>query len=149
MEPDESYLGAGWSFPPVFDKTNAAIVLVTEEDDVAQSLQILLGTRVGERVLQPRFGCDLDIMLFEPITTTLVANVKDMIRTAILYFEPRIDIDNIQINTVRVEDGLVLIELQYTILATNSRYNLVFPFYLNEGAEQNFQLGPALKQIMI
>ena len=147
MEPDQSYLGTGWSFPPAFDKTTASIMLVAEEIDVAQSLQILLGTRMGERVLQPNFGCNLDVMLFEPITTTLVANVKDMIHTAILYYEPRIDVDAIQINTVRVEDGLILIELEYTILATNSRYNLVFPFYLSEGAEQDFQLGPSLKQI--
>ena len=137
MITEKSFLGIGWSFPPMFDQQHGTTVMVSEEEDVVQSLQILLGTRPGERVMQPSFGCNLDIMLFEPITTTLVAFVKDMIQTSILYFEPRIEVDSININTVQVEDGLILIELDYTIRSTNSRFNLVYPFYLNEGADVN------------
>lgn len=111
--------------------------MVSEEEDVVQSLNILLGTRPGERVMQPRFGCNLDVMLFEPITTTLIAFVKELIENAILYFEPRIELDSININTVEVHDGLILIELNYTIRSTNSRFNFVYPFYLNEGSDVN------------
>jgi len=132
MLEEHSFIGKGWSFPPTFDNQAGTILMVSEEDDIAQSLQILLGTRPGERVMQPQFGCNLDIMLFEPITTTLVAFVKDLIQTAVLYYEPRIAMDSININTVYVNDGLILIELEYTILASNSRFNLVYPFYLSE-----------------
>lgn len=137
MITEKSFLGIGWSFPPAFDSPQATVVMVSEEEDVIQSLRILLGTRPGERVMQPGFGCNLDIMLFEPITTTLVAYVKELIQTAILYFEPRIELDSININTVEVHDGLILIELNYSIRSTNSRFNLVYPFYLNEGADVN------------
>lgn len=132
MLEEHSFIGKGWSFPPTFDNQTGTILMVSEEDDIAQSLQILLGTRSGERVMQSGFGCNLDVMLFEPITTTLVAFVKDLIHTAVLYYEPRIEMDSININTVYVNDGLILIELEYTILASNSRFNLVYPFYLSE-----------------
>jgi len=137
MNTEKSFLGIGWSFPPSFNSQLKTVKMVSEEEDVMQSLQILLGTRPGERVMQPRFGCNLDVMLFEPITTTLIAFVKELIQNAILYFEPRIELDSININTVEVHDGLILIELNYTIRSTNSRFNLVYPFYLNEGADVN------------
>lgn len=137
MISDKSFLGTGWSFPPEFNSQQATSVMVSEEEDVMQSLRILLGTRPGERVMQPGFGCDLDVMLFEPITTTLIAYVKELIQNAILYFEPRIELDSININTVEIHDGLILIELNYAIRSTNSRFNLVYPFYLNEGADVN------------
>jgi hypothetical protein len=149
MKAERSFLGTGWSFPPVFDNTQGIVLLVSEEEDIAQSLQILLSTRPGERIMQPQFGCNLDVMLFEPITTTLVAYVKELINTSILYFEPRIDLDGININTVEVNNGLILIELEYTVLTTNSRYNLVYPYYLDEGAEANFLLGANLKKLLI
>jgi uncharacterized protein len=132
MLEEHSFIGKGWSFPPTFDNQTGTILMVSEEDDIAQSLQILLGTRPGERVMKPGFGCNLDVMLFEPITTTLVAYVKDLIQTAVLYHEPRIDMETININTVYMNDGLILIELEYTILASNSRFNMVYPFYLSE-----------------
>lgn len=132
MLEEHSFLGKGWNFPPTFDNQTGTVLMVSEEFDISQSLQILLGTRPGERVMQPGFGCNLDVLLFEPITTTLVAFVKDLIQTAVLYCEPRIAMDSININTVYVNDGLILIEMEYTILASNSRFNMVYPFYLSE-----------------
>ena len=149
MNSSKSFLGTGWSFPPVFDKVNAAVQLVSEEEDIAQSLQVLLSTRPGERVMLPEFGCNLDVMLFEPITTTLIAYVKDLIETSVLYFEPRIDMDAININTLQMEEGIILIELQYTVLSTNSRYNLVYPYYLDEGTEADFTLNMNLKKLIV
>jgi phage baseplate assembly protein W len=131
---EHSFLGTGWSFPPAFDNTSAAVKMVSNEEDIAQSLQILLSTRPGERVMLPQYGCNLDVFLFESITTTLVAYVKELIQTAILYYEPRITLDLITIDTDRMIEGVILIELQYTVLASNSRFNLVYPFYLNESA---------------
>jgi phage baseplate assembly protein W len=145
MITEKSFLGTGWHFPPMFDAQWETAVMVSEEEDVMQSLRILLGTRPGERVMQPGFGCNLDIMLFEPITTTLVAFVKELIQTAVLYYEPRIELDSVNINTVEVHDGLILIELNYTIRSTNSRFNLVYPFYINEAADVNASIPDNLK----
>ncbi|MEL6625195.1 MAG: GPW/gp25 family protein [Bacteroidota bacterium] len=132
---NRAYLGRGWSFPPSFEVVTGKAQLVQEEEDIQQSLTILLGTRPGERVMQPDYGCNLDIMLFEPLTTTLITIVKDIIQTSILYFEPRIDLLKLDINTEEVLSGLVLIELTYQIRNTNSRFNFVYPFYLEEGSE--------------
>ncbi|TMI69822.1 MAG: GPW/gp25 family protein [Bacteroidetes bacterium] len=134
MNVENSFLGTGWSFPPAFDKTSGTVKMVSNEEDIAQSLQILLSTRPGERVMLPQYGCNLDVFMFESITTTLVAYVKELIQTAILYFEPRINLDLITINTDSIVEGVILIELEYTIRASNSRFNLVYPFYLNESA---------------
>jgi len=134
MNVENSFLGTGWSFPPAFDKTSGTVKMVSNEEDIAQSLQILLSTRPGERVMLPQYGCNLGVFMFESITTTLVAYVKELIQTAILYFEPRINLDLITINTDSIVEGVILIELEYTIRASNSRFNLVYPFYLNESA---------------
>lgn len=134
MEDEYQFLGRGWSFPPTFDRQIRDVVLVSEELDIKQSLQILLGTRPGERVMLPNYGCNLDIMLFEPITTTLITVTKDIIKTAILYHEPRIEVQYLNINTSQLHNGLVIIEIDYLVRSTNSRFNLVYPFYLEEGS---------------
>ncbi|RFS19329.1 hypothetical protein DVR12_24165 [Chitinophaga silvatica] len=136
MNTDQSFLGKGWGFPLSFN-TSSELQMASEEVDIQQSIQILLSTRQGERVMQPNYGCNLDVLLFEPITTSLLAYIKDMIQTAILYYEPRIELNNIDISTADYLNGLILISLDYTVLITNSRYNLVYPFYLNEGNVNN------------
>ena len=105
------------------------------EEDVARSLEILVSTGLGERVMLPEYGCDLTDLLFEPVDTGLQTLLFDRIRTAILYYEPRIEVEDILLQTDRLTEGVVLIEIIYRIRATNSRYNFVFPFYKNEGSE--------------
>jgi phage baseplate assembly protein W len=129
---DISYLGRGWGFPPSFDKIERQTGMVVSEEDIKQSLEILLSTRPGERVMQPGYGCNLDVMLFEPITTTLITYVKDLVRKSILFYEARIDVNNVKIDIENVLKGLVLIEVDYTLRSTNSRFNFVYPFYLEE-----------------
>ena len=145
MITEKSFLGTGWQFPPKFDSLLRTAVMVSDEDDIAQSLRILLGTRPGERIMQPGFGCNLDVLLFEPITTTLIAYVKELITTSILYNEPRIEIDSININTLEFFEGRILIELNYTVRSTNSRFNLVYPFYLNEATDVNESIPDNIK----
>ncbi|MEO0584207.1 MAG: GPW/gp25 family protein [Bacteroidota bacterium] len=137
---ERAYLGRGWSFPPSFEPFTGQVGLVQEEIDVQESLSILLGTRPGERVMRPDFGCNLDVMLFEPLTTTLITVVKDLIQTSILYFEPRIDVLKINIDTTQTISGIVVIEIDYRIRNTNSRSNFVYPFYLEEGTERRQNL---------
>ncbi len=129
---NQDFLGTGWSFPPTFSKAEQGVKMVSAEEDIQQSLEILLSTRPGERIMHPEYGCNLDIMLFEPLTTTLITYVSDMIRTSILYFEPRLDLLKVDINSQQATEGLILIEIDYIIRSTNSRFNYVYPFYLSE-----------------
>ncbi len=103
------------------------------EDDIRESLRILLGTVPGERVMQPSYGCSLKELLFESITENTVTIIKDAIRRAILFFEPRITLDDIQADITNAEEGQLLLTLMYTIRTTNTRSNLVYPFYYLEG----------------
>jgi len=131
----ESFLGKGWSFPPTFDLSNKSIEMVENQKDIEQSLEILLSTRVGERVLRSDYGCDLTAMLFESITVTLLTKIKRIIERAITQYEPRIDLDNIFFTNQNKNqlEGIINIQLEYTIRSTNSRLNFVYPFYIKEG----------------
>lgn len=129
-----SFLGRGWSFPPEFT-TNGDVVMREEVDDIQESLKILFGTALGERFLVPTYGLDMRELLFEPMSTTLRTLLKDRIKTAILIFEPRITLIALDVSSPRAEDGILLISLEYEVRATNSRYNLVYPFYWTDAAE--------------
>lgn len=127
------FLGQGWSFPTTFNKRERGVEMVSAKEDIDQSLEILLGTTLGERVMRPDFGCNLDDYLFNPITTTLVTMVRDLVETAITRHEPRIDVEKVNLNTADAVEGVLLLEIEYTIRTTNARSNYVFPFYLTEG----------------
>lgn len=134
MESNPPFLGTGWAFPPDFVIEGASVATVTGVDDIEESLEILLSTLPGERVMQPRYGCDLTPLLFESLTTSLITDIADRVRTAILYFEPRITPEEISVRADDVLNGRILITVNYRVSATNSRHNFVFPFYKQEGA---------------
>ncbi len=130
-----SFLGTGWSFPPSFDATTSTLTVTSDEADIQHSLQILLATRKGERVMLPDYGCNLDEMVFEPMTTTFKTYIREMIKTAILYYEARIDLNNVKVDDSREAEGVILIIIDYTVRTTNSRFNFVYPYYKKEGTE--------------
>ncbi|MGN6352886.1 MAG: GPW/gp25 family protein [Parafilimonas sp.] len=130
-----SFLGTGWSFPPAFNNAAGTVELTSDELDIQRSLQILLATKKGERVMQPDYGCNLDEMVFEPMTTTFKTYIREMIRTAIIYYEARINLNNVTVDDSRQTEGVIVIALDYTIRTTNSRFNFVYPYYINEGTE--------------
>jgi len=129
------FLGTGWSFPPTFDNNTNSVTMTSDDVDIQLSLQILLATRRGERVMVPGYGCNLDEMVFEPITTTFKTYIGEMIKTAILYYEPRIDLNSVSIDDSQSTNGIIIITLTYTVRTTNSRFNFVYPYYINEGTE--------------
>ena len=135
MENSKSFLGTGWSFPPEFDNNQKSVVMTSDEEDIKKSLEILLATRLGERIMQPSYGCNLEELMFKPLNLTLKTFVVDLIKTAILYHEPRIDVEKIDIDPTNELAGELLILVDYRIRATNSRANLVFPFYKAEGTD--------------
>lgn len=127
------FLGTGWSFPPTFLAPAGGVRLVSDLEDIQQSLRILLTTTLGERLLHPTYGCDLRPYLFEPMNASTTAFLQDLVRTAILYHEPRILPEAVSLSSV-AEDGLLLIQIDYVVRSTNSRHNYVFPFYRNEAS---------------
>lgn len=131
----KEFLGKGWGFPPTFQRGGAGVVMVKEDADIRQSLEIILSTEPGERVMRPDFGCNMQAMVFEPINTSLITYMRDKIEKALLYHEPRIDLKRVEINTANVLEGVVLIEVDYVVRTTNSRQNYVYPYYINEGTD--------------
>jgi len=137
MENKKSFLGVGWGFPPEFKMGQKSVKMISDEEDIKSSLHILLTTRLGERVMLPEYGCNLEELLFENLDRTLITYIIELIKTAILYHEPRIDVIKIDISETEPLEGKLIIEIEYRIRATNSRTNVVFPFYKEEGTDIN------------
>lgn len=134
MAKDNSFLGKGWSFPPTFHNgVTVGVEMVENELDIKQSLEILLNTSLGERIMLPEYGCDLQMFLFESISNSKMHFLKEMIRTAVVRFEPRIELNDVIIDHSDYQEGIIRVKLDYTIETTNTRFNLVFPYYKEEG----------------
>jgi phage baseplate assembly protein W len=129
-----SFLGRGWSFPPLFSLAQKGVVMAADEEDIRQSLRILLSTALGERVMQPKYGCNLNDLLFEPLNTTVRTYIRGLVKQAILIYEPRIQLNDVSIEMLDEPSGRVDLVVDYTVRTTNSRYNLVYPFYREEAA---------------
>jgi uncharacterized protein len=129
---DPAFLGSGWSFPPTFSRSVLGITLVSGIEDIRESLQILFSTAQGERVMLPEYGCDLWRMVFRGMTTTLTTELKDMVEQAIILWEPRIDLLSVSAVRDPDQDGLVNIDVAFTVRRTNTRSNFVYPFLLQE-----------------
>jgi phage baseplate assembly protein W len=130
-----TFLGTGWSFPPSFDANSGTVDLVKDKKDIDQSLNILLSTSLGERVMQPSYGCNLNNYLFESLSNTLIGFIKDLVTKAILYYEPRIVAEEIDVTPSGSDDlleGRFTITIIYSIPETNSRFNYVYDYYSNE-----------------
>jgi phage baseplate assembly protein W len=130
---ENTFLGRGWSFPPRFDLVNNAAVMVEEEDDIRESLRIILSTAPGERIMNPKFGCALTSFIFDSIDSILVNRITDSVRMAVLNFEPRITLDSVKVDRSMAHEGLVHVILEYTVRKINVRSNIVYPFYFKEG----------------
>lgn len=136
-----SFLGTGWSFPPEFAEAAGGVLMASDEVDIHASLKILFGTLRGERFLHPKYGLNMRDLLFEPISTTMTSLFKEQIETAILVYEPRIEIESLELDTSAQFEGRVVLILDYVVRATNSRYNLVYPFNITDGNELRSALG--------
>lgn len=130
----EDFLGKGWHFPPTFSNGGQDVWRVAGADSVRQSLEIQLTTAQGERVMREDFGCDLNRFLFEELDSRLASDVAAFVKSALLRHEPRIVVENVTADADMALEGVLNIRVSYRIPATNSRYNLVYPFYLREGA---------------
>jgi phage baseplate assembly protein W len=134
MTTDTRFLGTGWAFPPSFDWRSKEAVMVSQVEDIEQSLHILLSTVPGERVMQPTYGCGIKRMVFENINESTITEIKDVIAKAVLFFEVRITLHEIDVDLSDFNlEGVVRLKLDYTVRTTNTRTNMVYPLYLREG----------------
>ena len=143
MSIKKSFLGTGWNFPPTFQDEFWGVEMISDEPDIKSSLEIIFSTDPGERVMQPQFGCALRKFLFEPMNVATKALIEKVIKDALLIHEPRIIVENVQIGDLagtdqrliaqNNNDGILPINIDYTVITTNRRDNYVYPFYYNEG----------------
>jgi phage baseplate assembly protein W len=126
---DATFVGRGFSWPMEVDHTGS-IMLTEGAIDIDRSVQIVLMTAPGERVMRPQFGCRIWDLLFEPVTANLLGLIAEAVRDALAQWEPRIEVE--QVLPVPDDDngGLVRVAIHYRVRATNDRRNLVFPFYV-------------------
>ena len=127
-----NFMGTGWKFPVEFKKNLGTVAMLTGEEDIRNSLEILFATRVGERIMHSSFGSALETFLFMPMNRSTITYMKAVISDEILFNEPRIVLNNIEIQQSATQDGKIEIVFDYTVSETNNRYNYVYPFYLTE-----------------
>lgn len=127
----KDFLGRGWSFPVAVD-ASGRIALSDYENDIREALRIILLTAKGERVMRPDFGAGLHDFVFESMSATTIGRVQAAVRDALIEWEPRVQVLEVNVEPERGEFGKLLIDIDYKVRATNNRFNLVFPFYLKE-----------------
>ena len=129
----KAFLGVGWAYPvqPNASHTDAAVAVY--EEDVREAVRIILETNRGERVMRPDFGAGLRDFLFEPINQTTLALIRHRVEESLITWEPRIRVEEITLQSADSERTRIDITIEYVVRATNTFYNLVYPFYLQEG----------------
>lgn len=130
MSADDAFIGTGWAFPPRFE--NGSSVMSAGTANIRESLRIITGTFLGERLMRPDFGCALDEEIFGSMSSNRLTWIENLVRRAILLHEPRIDVSRLTI-TAEQPEGRLMIDVHYVVRGSNSRFNAVFPFYLEEG----------------
>jgi len=128
-----AFLGRGWRFPVEPDQ-NGRIAYAEGEDKVQQSILLILGTAQGERVMRPDFGSRLREVVFSPIAASTKSLIAHHATEALVQWEPRIDVLTVDVDDSAASSGAVLVNIEYRVRATNSVFNLVYPFYLKESS---------------
>jgi phage baseplate assembly protein W len=131
----KSFLGTGWGYP-VTPGADAKIDYAAEEKKIQQSVLIILGTAKGERLMRPDFGSRLHEMVFSTIDASTKSRIAHYATEALVQWEPRIDVLAVDISDEQASQGKLLVNIEYKVRATNSIFNLVYPFYLAEGREE-------------
>jgi len=130
----KAFLGRGWGFPVTFSKPAKQVAMFEAEEDVRSSLEIILQTEIGERIMQPQFGGSLQSSVFDSIDASFRTFMTEQVRLAIIRNEPRAELIRVDY-AEELLDGKLDLTIYYQVLGTNTRYNIVFPFYFNEGTD--------------
>ena len=130
----KEYLGRGLAFPLQVN-ARGEIALTTPERDIEQAIGIILETKPGERVMRPDFGCRAHELLFEPLNAGTETLMRQYVTEALIMWEPRIDVQAVNVYVDRETDGALFVEVHYTIKATHDERSIVYPFFLVGGEE--------------
>ncbi len=128
-----AFLGRGFKFPVQVDSITGKMKTVSYEEDIKEAIYIILMTKKGERVMNPEFGCGVFDYVFDTMDYTTLSMMEREVRDALTLWEPRITDLEVNLTVDESQEGCVMIEINYTVRSTNNPYNLVFPFYINEG----------------
>jgi len=129
----KAFLGRGWKFPVGVDPASGRIAMSAFEQDIRESIIIILSTAPGERVMRPDFGCGIHELVFAPISRATLSLLESRVRDSIIKFESRVEIVSLGFDTSQASKGRLDTELRFRVRETNHEFNLVFPFYLTEG----------------
>jgi hypothetical protein len=129
----KGFLGRGWAMPVALDPRTGLVATVEYEEDIRQSILIILETAPGERVMRPNFGCGIHELVFTAVDSTAVQRIRSVVEEALRRCEARIDVLGVTVDEAATTEGKLLVELEYRVRKTNQVGNLVFPFYFREG----------------
>lgn len=130
----KAFLGTGWKFPVEADSATGRIQMSSAEENIEESVRIILGTKKGERMMEPEFGSRLSDFAFETVDYTTLYSMKREVEKALTRWEPRITDIQAEVSDERIDKGILMIHISYVVRSTNNPYNLVYPFYINEDA---------------
>ncbi len=128
----DKFFGRGWKFPITIDE-RGSIALSEYDKKIRESILIILSTAKGERLMRPDFGCDIHDFAFTVINTSILTLIKSAVKEALLLWEPRIEVLDVETFTEKINDGILSIGINYKIRTTNTVFNMVYPFYLKAG----------------
>ncbi len=128
---NSEFLGRGFAFPPSVDPVTGQMRTAAYEEDIRQAIYLIIMTRKGERVMRPDFGCAIHEYAFDSMDYETMSRIEETVQEALILWEPRIR--DVEVNAYRAETGKLNIEISYVVRSTNNPYNLVYPFYINEG----------------
>ena len=128
----KEFMGRGWAYPFRVELASGRIATVADETDIEQSIQIILGTAKGERVMRPAFGCGIHDLVYGAIDMATIARIKHDVSEALRVYEARIDVLGVTVDARNLIDGRLDVSIDYRVRQTNQRGNYVFPFYYKE-----------------
>lgn len=129
----KDFLGRGWAMPIALDPRTGLVAAVEYEEDIRQSIRIILETAPGERVMRPNFGCGIHELVFSAVDSNTTQLMRSTVEEALRRCEARIDVLSVVVDEQATAEGKLLVEIEYRVRKTNQTGNLVFPFYFREG----------------
>ena len=133
QEKIRGFLGIGFHFPIQVEEATGKMKVVSLEEDIKQAISIILMTRKGERMMRPDFGCNIFDYAFDTTDYTTLMQMENALRDALIRWEPRITDIQVHVKDEQTQEGALLIEINYRVRSTNNPFNLVYPYYVNEG----------------
>lgn len=125
----EEFIGAGWAFPLRTD-TTGGIALITREQEIEESIRLILGTAYGERPMRPEFGCAVHDLVFAPANASTAGMIAHEVRLSLERWETRIELQDVVVTVDQRAPSTLYIDVRYTLRGSNDPRNLVFPFYV-------------------